>query len=54
MAIENTLFIEDFPIETPIPSGFLIPTFDYPRVSSMIPGVGRRVGSLQFTQMDPL
>ena len=28
MAIEDTLFIDDFPLETPISSGFPIATFD--------------------------
>ena len=32
MAMENTLFIADFPIETPILSGFSIATFDCRRV----------------------
>ena len=30
--LENTLLIGDFPIETPISSGFPIATFDYRRV----------------------
>jgi hypothetical protein len=29
MATENTLFIGDFPIETPIGSGFPLKTFPY-------------------------
>ena len=33
MAMESTLFIGDFPIETTISSGFPIATFDYRRVS---------------------
>ena len=32
MAMENALFIGNFPIETAIPSGFPIATFDYRRV----------------------
>ena len=32
MAMENTLFIGDVPIETPIPSGFPFAMFDYRRV----------------------
>jgi hypothetical protein len=32
MAMENTLFIGDFPIETLISSGFPIATFDYRRI----------------------
>jgi len=35
MAIENTLFIGYFPIETPISSGCPIATFDYRRVPQM-------------------
>ena len=34
--MENTLFIGDFPIETPISSGFPIATFDYRRVYLML------------------
>ena len=33
MAMENTLFKADFPIETPIPSGFSIAMFDHPGVT---------------------
>ena len=33
VTMENTLFIGDFPIETPISFGFLTATFDYRRVS---------------------
>ena len=32
MAMENTLFIGDVPIETPMSSGFLVATLDYQRV----------------------
>ena len=32
MAMENTLLIGGFPIETPISSGFPIATFDYRKV----------------------
>ena len=35
MAMENTKFIVDFPLENPISSGFLIATFYYRRVNAM-------------------
>ena len=35
MAMEHALFIDDFPIETPIPSGFPIARFDQRRVSDI-------------------
>ena len=35
MAMENTQLIGDFPIETPLASGFPLATFDYRRVCLM-------------------
>ena len=37
MAMEDTVYIGDFPIESPISSGFPIATFDYQRVNAIKP-----------------
>jgi hypothetical protein len=47
MAMENALFIGEFPIETPISSGFPLATFDYRRVSSEIVEPSHRPNAVQ-------